>query len=522
MNLRDYIKSYFSLRNLLVGEKAIRPEVSTIHSLEPTMSSPLKNSKRTSEHNLMATHSHHIAKKEILPVLLSEAQFWPPNLPSAAVLLQTEKDQIKNQIKQIKGAKIERELYNPIVVILNILSMAQARANAILRPLDVLNDFPTVVHLANPSQGLFGDVHDTGHQPDIVMTIRTYSHAREYLQELEGGNSVKLGDSRPCLSALVAAGEVKTSVDGSHQLFDYLDTVKRHRPDTDRVYGLSGRKRGFGIYQLTPCQATRLSPRSEDKPGICYWDNPAALYLLQRFVIATYAQPILYRTLELKPKTTQVWTFVCDGERWNMVPVYAAHGPGRMTWVAVGFRDGPDNIQRVFKLYWADKRLRSQEADLYAIAHGQSTKDDTQVDGPASEEGTKQATKRSWLGGLARIEKYWNTGKEIKGELPPQSSEAPVERQLVGLLLGSSGKPLNNLETDIDMLKCMYDLLDSEFPSIMAPSSLIIILALQRMNEKGVLHRDISYGNIFCHPKHYIDAEEVGDVTGCIDSVLLV
>ena len=501
--------------------KASRPRMKrpTFLLLEPTMSSPLKNSARTPEQNLTAAHSHHIAKREIAPVPLPEWQFWSSNLPSAAVLSAPECTQITDQIHKIKDTKNEEKLYVPIVTMLNILSMAQARANAGVQPREVMDAFPTVVHLANPNQGLFGDAHDTGHQPDIVMAIRPYAYVRDYLEKLEGGHILKLDDSRPCLSALVAVAEIKTAEDGSHQLLSYLDTVKRYRPDINRVYGLFGRKAGFTIYQLTPCQASRLTVRPEDKRGIHSWNNPAAVSILQQFITATYAQPILYGILELKPKTTQVWTFIHGNERWNIVPFYAAHGPGRMTWVAVAFKDALENIQRIFKLYWADERLRSQEVDLYETAHGQAQKIDIH---PGPEEGTEQVAKRSWLGGLARVQGHWNVGEEIVGQVHLQSSELPITRQLVGLLLGSSGKPLNFLKTDVDMLKCMYDLLESKCSRTMAPSYLMVILALQRMNENGVLHRDISYGNVFCYPKHYIDGEEVGDVTGCIDSVLLV
>lgn len=128
-----------------------------------------------------------------------------------------------------------------------------------------------------------------------------------------------------------------------------------------------------------------------------------------------------------------------------MVPFYAAHAPGRMTWVAASFEQGNQSIYRIAKFYWVDEATRWSEEQLYQRAHGRS-------------EG-----KRCWLGGLAKIDSRRSSERQLRYMLPNEDENtSPRRRKLVGLLLGSSGRPLNQLETDVDVLKCMYDLLESK------------------------------------------------------------
>ena len=499
---------------MLISTYLLLPKTSancvTIH-LEPTMTltSPVEMSSYELDATVLPLQV--VSGRKVVPVSPPEKRFWPANPASVATLSMDEVSQIQAQIKKLHTIQHRNHLYIPIATILNTLSIAQARANANAQQCSDIAHFPTVVHFLNPGQRLFGDIHNTEIKSDIVITIRSYAYAQQYLEKLRGGGTIKLDDSRPCYSSLVAAGEIEKQNDGSFHLLNYLDAVKRYRPDLDRVYGLFSCMDGFSVWQLNPCQVIKRALKSEDKHGLVSWNNPSTISILQRFVLATYAKPILSDTLALRPGSTDVWRLSHGNERWNLVPCYAAHGPGRMTWVAPAFKDNAEGVQRIVKLYWADKESLHREVDLYARAHGQTP---MLVQDLAQEGVTHSPTNPSWLGGLARVE------PDPEGWFPARSIEGSVDRQLVGLLLASSGKPLNYLKSDVDILKCMYDLLQSKCLGSVSVGYLMIIPALQQMNKNGVLHRDISYGNVFCYPEHYIAPGDKGDISGCIYEVL--
>jgi hypothetical protein len=67
-------------------------------------------------------------------------------------------------------------------------------------------------------------------------------------------------------------------------------------------------------------------------------------------------------------------------------------------------------------------------------------------------------------------------------------------------MLGTHGKPLNNCETVLDILRAMFDLLVSKCQCFVSLSLRSTFAAHRAMCEQGVLHRDISWGNVLVDP----------------------
>lgn len=455
-------------------------------------SSPLKESSRTAESNLKAAHSHYIAGKELRSVLVPEDKFWHlGKTPSAefddANTTRTTRagkatahaqnrmaeSEVDKQRQKLQKIRTEAQSYIPIAKILNVLCMAQTMAhvpeafkdgklNASLGP-----GPDTLVCLLNPTPSLLGDTFDTKVQPDAIVILTDCETAGQYLEKLElcsdDDKPPKLGDLRPAHVRVVAVVELKRDQEkrgndekGVGQLSNYLDTNKRYRPDLDCIYGLYGCKTGFAIYQLNPCQMTQLHCDSMDEEtGLIPWRNDKVFSILQTFISTIYALSMSNNhPLSLEPDTLQVWKFDPNSltpsqnrketsEILRIVPFYAAHAPGRMTWVAASFEGGNQSTHRIVKFYWVDEEARWNEGELYQRAHGRS-------------EG-----KHCWLGGLARVDNYWDFNRRLQAVPPNEDENSSLRRKLVGLRLGSSGMPLSQLKTDVDVLKCMYDLLES-------------------------------------------------------------
>jgi len=154
-------------------------------------------------------------------------------------------------------------------------------------------------------------------------------------------------------------------------------------------------------------------------------------------------------------ESLQVWSLENGlGRRWDMVPFHAGHYPGRGTWVACAIEatKGTDLSSEpkvhIAKIYWADAGSRWNEGDLYQDAHGDVG-----------------------IPGLARVESHWKTGQVVSGSRKPGGSI--TKREQVCVILGSTGRPLNECKDVNQILGCTFDLLESKSNSRWIQSSLM-------------------------------------------------
>lgn len=77
-------------------------------------------------------------------------------------------------------------------------------------------------------------------------------------------------------------------------------------------------------------------------------------------------------------------------------------------------------------------------------------------------------------------------------------------------MLGTRGKPLNNCETVLDILRAMFDLLVSKCQWLVSLSLRSTFAAHRAMCEQDVLHQDISWGNVLVNPVYDTNPADPG------------
>jgi hypothetical protein len=132
-----------------------------------------------------------------------------------------------------------------------------------------------------------------------------------------------------------------------------------------------------------------------------------------------------------------------------MLPFHTGHYPGRgrvaSATEATDLSPGPK--VHIAKIYWADAGSKWNEGDLYKDAH-----------------------RGGEIPGLARIVDHWKTGKVVSGSR--ELGGTITTREEVYVILGSTGRPLNQCEAVTQTLGCMFDLLKSKSNSRSIRSSL--------------------------------------------------
>jgi hypothetical protein len=401
----------------------------------------------------------------------------------------------------------ESSTYLPVAIILNVLTLAHNTTHPL--PHDLV-----IVHVLNPNQYLFGDEFDAKLKPDIIAYISPLTYAQTYLNSLKTGEIPKLEDRRPFWSQLSAVAELKASVSPQAQLLHYLQTTLRYRPNFTFVIGLASRSYGFTIYRFSAVNAT-LNPPREKRPYP--WTETNTPHL-QKYIAAIYhAEEARYNDMTFRLENRMIWTLVKERRKWEIFPFCCGGYPGRGTWIGAAVEVGgaSQSAIHIAKLYWADVRARWEEGRLYELAHAQGV-----------------------IPGLATVVQHWKTGKttlmsevvspeecESTPVLPPLHSPKPVPaveeqesklqrsqqiREQYCVMLGTHGKPLNNCETVLHILRAMFDLLVSKCQCFVSLSLRSTFAAHRAMCEQDVLHRDISWGNVLVDPVYDTEPADPG------------
>ena len=417
-------------------------------------------------------------------------------------------DEQYRELTRLRNKNCSESLsYLPIAIILNVLSLAHNTTRPLPRDL-------VIVHVLNPNQYLFGDEFDARLKPDIITYISTLKYAQMYLNFLKTGVITKLGALRPSWSQLSAVAELKVAANPEPQLLHYLQTTLRYRPDFSFVIGLASRLRGFTIYRLSAVNAAVNPPKSQQPYP---WTQKSTPHL-QKYIAAIYhAEEARYNDMTFKLEKRMIWTLVKEPTKWEIFPFHCRGYPGRGTWIgaAVEAGEASQSAIRIAKLYWADVRARWEEGPLYEQAHAQGV-----------------------IPGLATAVQHWKTGKttlmsevpspeecESTPVLPPLHSPEPVPaveeqesklqrsqqiREQYCVMLGTHGKPLNNCETVLHILRAMFDLLVSKCQCFVSLSLRSTFAAHRAMCEQDVLHRDISWGNVLVDPVYDTEPADPG------------
>ena len=141
-------------------------------------------------------------------------------------------------------------------------------------------------------------------------------------------------------------------------------------------------------------------------------------------------------TIKYVPGGGQMWNISVEGVQYRMHPFFASYPLGRVTRVGIAYPTTPTEGGRLsdpvyIKIGYVDTNSRFREPALYTQAHS-----------------------NGYIPGLCRL---------VAHELRPYfvQGERHGLRQKEVIVLGTGGEPLNKCESVRELLKVMYDVIES-------------------------------------------------------------
>ncbi|KDQ32500.1 hypothetical protein PLEOSDRAFT_153815 [Pleurotus ostreatus PC15] len=242
--------------------------------------------------------------------------------------------------------------------------------------------------------------------------------------------------------------------DAPRQSVPYLASANQARPDLVGMYGVAISPVGYIIQYSCPAglQTSEEFPWSDLVPLVSY---VYTLYVPHPDFATRDPSVTLADTGDVLGPPA--WN-IRDGDKvYEKCVVRVVGDPWhRMTWVAkVG--DTPITIKDSYR----DVRSSFREGELYDILH---------KEGPAP--------------GFLRVKKEYEV--QWKRGCPITVTVDSTTRIKTRLIMHTWGESLRKCTSLVDLLKCMYDILEAHRWAVM---------------ERNIIHRDISHGNIFVQAK---------------------
>ncbi|EJD52866.1 hypothetical protein AURDEDRAFT_111384 [Auricularia subglabra TFB-10046 SS5] len=389
--------------------------------------------------------------------------------------------------------KTESPLYGPSARLLNAISLAYYCLT-----FDPSSPIRPIVFHSNSSKIIPGDYLGVQSKPDTGSGPGTLSGLIEAARRLEA----QPRDDFPW-SPHASVGETKNLLDDLMAQFKaYMASLCCYRPDTATVHGFRLAKApgasdsaqaehayDIVLASLNACGLTCSPPIDVTciDPWIAHvvmvYDSDAARYPWLRYAAR---------------ETTFVrWDVeLADAHVLALAPFYTTPPPGRVTFASFEVATIPaigasiPDIGNQFrnhetfgfvKFSWQDDARVWKEADLLARLH-----------------------KDGWLPGVVRP--YPSQLKDTTITIEQLGVDNGTSRTFEMLHLGSIGEPLSQCRTPKEILMVAYDVLETSM----------------NMIELDVLHRDLSWFNVFRKPRHdpKLSAEKPTLKRRCIASIL--
>jgi len=216
---------------------------------------------------LLAAKAERRASLAPHPTIAGPDEFWAetletPDSDGAAPLSEADLATLERQYRKLnKTPKPSKSLsYVPVTIIMNVLSLADAKA----RPLP---NGQVVGWFLNPNQLLFGDPFAWSLKPNIVAYLVPRKTAEDYLARLQSKTTLSnLNDLRPAWAQVISAAELKVRAAGQSQLLHYLEAICRYRPDLVSVVAISSKPDGYQFYSLNAARCLKY-------PDILQWKD---------------------------------------------------------------------------------------------------------------------------------------------------------------------------------------------------------------------------------------------------------
>ncbi|EJD52410.1 hypothetical protein AURDEDRAFT_158137 [Auricularia subglabra TFB-10046 SS5] len=287
-------------------------------------------------------------------------------------------------------------------------------------------------------------------------------------------------------STIVSVGQLKrrqkhkrpTTSPAPGQLKACLAGVKRYRPDLRAVHGFCLESGSIWLAKMNPGGRRE----SDDVP----WTelSPWIAHVVQVYTSLKERDPDIQYCAE----QTQFprWDIRKNGIGLAVTPFHVGHAPGRTTFACFEVGRLPADSPGTGADLLADleKRFDSGIVEGFWKISWQPT-----TSGPTEAELLSRLHKDGWVPGLVRHYPESTLRDDSASAEHNSRGDDGLVKDI--LHLGSIGQPLSQCETAEDLLDCMYDLIES--------ASLIPEFACL-----GIIHRDLSYFNVLCKPRHYI------------------
>ncbi|KZV84672.1 hypothetical protein EXIGLDRAFT_753707 [Exidia glandulosa HHB12029] len=406
-------------------------------------------------------------------------------------------------LNTIATSDTEGPRYAPAVRLCNLISQAYVlHSGHVVESQENASDVGDIVVFTNPwTQPTKGDYLGIDTKADVISFVADYAKLRTALMGVAYCAAMYWQHG-------LSVGDLKTANEKSKgQVKGYAVALKRYRPDLTEVHAFQAEKDWLYLFTLSPA-------------GM--WSSGALpVHELDGWIAYVL---LAYRSHALRDETIRCvdmerfvrWDLELGNRTLVLAPFEAGDVPGRNSWVAMEV-DVPtsitvhdeDRVRKAFlelppagvvKVSWQDTRRLVREGQLLEEAH---------ADG--------------WIPGLVRPGDYHpgpipaaqaTAASASASNLPLIGSgvliTAPVgsniERQKTVLELRSIGQPLSRCTDPLHFIKVIYDAIETHL----------------HLWEKGILHRDISWGNVLCNPIHRTDGVDPRQVLDrpCIARIL--
>ncbi|KZV94219.1 hypothetical protein EXIGLDRAFT_835100 [Exidia glandulosa HHB12029] len=358
---------------------------------------------------------------------------------------------------------LEADLYNPIVLLCNQISLAYASHMGLLRGNVIIFSSP---HLTVTR----GDFLDARAKSYLVSFPGSQKELRAVIRKLVAKPKTPYTCAQPW-QLLSSVGEVKPRPKAGDlgQVKEYITLAKQYLPDHSEVHACHVTKKVL-LYSLNSCGLWQSA--AQDLDQLDAWVVHVALVY----------RSFLGRDRSLHPSLEQEefirWDYSFDGAQHVLAPFYVGAVPGRMTWAAfeVGDRGDVPSTTSLYgrayfqlpplglvKVAWQDTKRRYSEGELLQHAHA-----------------------GGWIPGLVRQRSFLSGDATQPLEAPGKPNEQKIKRIKHTLYLESIGQPLSMCTDYLHILKVIFDGIEMHL----------------HLFERGILHRDISWANVLCNPRH--------------------
>ncbi|KAL5480888.1 hypothetical protein ACEPAI_9829 [Sanghuangporus weigelae] len=360
-----------------------------------------------------------------------------------------QQQRLNKLMKKVKATRRgnESSMYGTFAALLTSISLDLTRI-----------DTEQVLIFVPNSERRLASVHGSADsKPDLVAFLVERKIAERMISRSSYDNHISPAQS------IVCSVELKVETSARMQCMRYMFHVSRHNPSSSIVYGLFANENLFQLFSLGLDHHVEWKEVNwADKDSIDKLYTCIDLIRDNAMKQIPVGGPKLISNTPFKVENYDILSYSADidSRSFTLLPIFRGRGNGRKPFVAIAVPSHGEyaslSMVRIFKYAW-----------YHDIQHGRER---------------NLLTKLRGVPGVVQIDETLSrTTIDVDGWSGRKQSL---------LALKSIGYPLCSCTTVLEFLEAMYDLLE---------------VLRYLVQEKDVLHRDISWGNVLIRPEHAPD-----------------